>query len=443
MFAATGAMAQPSLKAGERLEAVGAAYAADQRFMGAALVAQDGRILLDRGFGSADLEWGLPNTPEVKFRIGSLTKQFTAALVLRLQEEGKLNVADPVSRYLPAAPAAWAKVTLADLLNQTSGIADFTDLPSFPVWSASPHTPKEILALVADKPLAFEPGAKFVYSNTNYEILGAVIEAVDGRPYAQALHDRILGPLGLTDTGLDADDLILAHRASGYAYRGHGLVYDRSESMSVPYAAGAMYSTTHDLLRWEQALFGGKVLSAPSLALMTKARLGDYAMGLIAQTHQGEPIIWHNGGIEGFHTYLAWLPQRRLVVVVLSNVVTAPVERIGLQLIDAASGRQVILPSDRKAQPIAAADLERFVGTFVFPDQPAPTKIEIENGSLVFGQGRRPLTYLGQKAGHPVFWDASRDYELEFTPDAKGAMTSVILQAGDVTLTGRRDPRAG
>jgi CubicO group peptidase (beta-lactamase class C family) len=433
------ALAQPANASAvtARLDAVASAYAADKRFMGSVLVLDGDRVLLDRGYGEANRDWAIPDAPDVKFRIGSLTKQFTAALILLLQQDGKLSLSDPISAHLTDAPAAWSKVTIYQLLHHVSGVPDFTDDPRFPIWSASPRTPKEILALVADKPLDFPTGSKFVYSNTNYEILGAIIEKVSGKTYAQTLSSRLLDPLGLKDTGLDGDDLILPHRALGYRREGEGWVYAHSESLSVPWAAGAMYSTTGDLARWASALYGGKVLSPESLKQMTTPGLGDYAMGLIVATQAGGPIIWHNGGIEGFHSYLGWRPQSRVTVVVLANDQGSPDEVIAGKLIDVAEGRQVILPAERKAVAIAPADLAKFTGAFTIPEQPESIRFEIQGGALVFGQSRRPLTYLGLKDGHPLFWDASRDIEVEFIPDAKGAMTSFLIHAG-VETTGRR-----
>jgi CubicO group peptidase (beta-lactamase class C family) len=418
-----------------RLDAVASAYAAQGRFVGSILVIEGDRVLLDRGYGEANLDWAIPNAPDVKFRIGSLTKQFTAALILLLQEDGKLSLSDPVSAYLPDAPAAWSKITVYQLLHHVSGIPDFTDDPRFPVWSASPRTPKEILALIADKPLDFPTGAKFSYSNTNYEVLGAIIEKVSGKTYARMLSSRLFEPLGLKDTGLDGDDLVLPHRALGYRREGENLVYAHSESLTVPWAAGAMYSTTGDLARWAKALYGGKVLSPASLKEMTTPGLGEYGMGLLVATHAGGPIIWHNGGIEGFHSYLAWRPQSRLTVVVLANDQGSADEVIAGKLIDVAEGRP---PVERKAVAISPADLARFTGVFTLESQRAPVRFEVQDGGLVFGEHRRPLTYQGLEDGHPLFWDAARDLEVEFIPDATGAMTGVVIRIGDGLVTGRR-----
>ena len=164
-----------------RLDQVASSYTAGNSFMGAVLVVDGDRVLLDKGYGMADREWGNSNDPHVKFRLGSLTKQFTATLVLLLQQDGELKVDDPVSKYLPDTPKTWEKITLANLLGHTSGIPNFTDLKEFDVWRMSPHTSDEELAFFRDKPLDFEPSSKFQYSNSNYEVLGAVIEKVSGK----------------------------------------------------------------------------------------------------------------------------------------------------------------------------------------------------------------------------------------------------------------------
>jgi len=260
-----------------RLDQVASSYAANNAFMGTVLVAEGDRILLNNGYGMANLEWEIPNAPGVKFRIGSMTKQFTATLILLLQEDGKLNIHDPVGKYLPDAPKVWEKITLANLLGHTSGIPSLTELKEFGTFGMSPHTPEEDLAFIRDRPLDFEPGSQFAYSNSNFLVLGMVIEQVSGKKYVGLLHERIFDPLGMNDTGLDSDELILPKRAEGYMPSKDGLVRTRGESLNGPWAAGGMYSTTGDLLKWEHGLFGGKVLSADLLGQMTTPGMGSGA----------------------------------------------------------------------------------------------------------------------------------------------------------------------
>src|SRR5579872_5498272 len=276
-----------------RLNQIVSSYTANNAFMGAVLVVEGDRILLDRGYGSAYLEWNIPNAPDVKFRLGSLTKQFTATLILLLQQDGKLSINDPVTRYLADAPKAWEKITIAELLGHTAGIPDLTSLEEFATWRMNPHSVEEELAFFRDKPLEFEPGSRFDYSSSNYQVLGAIIEKVSGKKYAELLRERILHPLEMTHSGLDTDALLLPKRAQGYEPGRGGLIPARSESMSNPWAAGGMYSTTGDLLKWEHGLFGGKVLSADSLKAMTTPGKGDYGLGVEIHELGGNRVITH------------------------------------------------------------------------------------------------------------------------------------------------------
>ena len=347
-----------------RLDQVASSYTTGNAFMGTVLVVDGDRVLLDKGYGMADLEWGIANAPDVKFRLGSLTKQFTATLVLLLQQDGKLKIDDPVSKHLPDAPKAWEKITLANLLGHTSGIPSFTGFKEFGVWRMSPHTTEEELALFRDKPLDFEPGSKFVYSNSNYEVLGAVIEKVSGKKYGDLLRERIFEPLGMKDSGLDTDELILPKRAQGYMPGKGGLVLARSESMTVPWAAGSIYSTTGDLLKWEHGLFGGKVLSADSLKAMTTPGNGNYGLGVGVADKGSLKVVSHGGGIEGFNTNLAYVPERRIAVVVLSNVNGMAPDMMGDKLLDVVLGKPVMLANELKAVPIAKDELAKFVGIY-------------------------------------------------------------------------------
>ncbi len=277
---AVGAQSQDDARAREPAGQVASSYT-QTGFMGAVLVAEGDKLLLNKGYGQAVVEWNIPNAPDVKFRLGSLTKQFTATLILLLQQDGKLDIHDPVSKYLPDSPKTWEKITLADLLGHTSGIPNFTNDKEFGTWRMNAHTHEEQLAFFRNKPLDFEPGTKFDYSNSNYEVLGVIVEKVSGKTYEEMLQERIFGPLGMKNTGLDHDDLVLPKRAEGYSPGPKGLVVARSESMTVPWAAGSLYSTTGDLLLWEHGLFGHKILNEASLKLMTTPGKGGYGLGVV------------------------------------------------------------------------------------------------------------------------------------------------------------------
>jgi CubicO group peptidase (beta-lactamase class C family) len=412
-------------------------------FMGSVLVVQGDEVLLNKGYGSADLEWNRPNDPTVRFHIGSLTKQFTAALILQLQDEGRLRVGDPVSRYLPDAPKSWEKITLADLLGHRSGIPNFIGDPAFRAWSMSERTPAEELALFRDKPLEFAPGSRYSYSNSNYTVLGIILEKVTGKSYGQLLRERILAPLGMDDSGLDSDDLILPRRAQGYVRTQNGFARSRPESMSVAWAVGGMYSTTGDLMRWERGLFGGKVMSPTSLKAMTTPGLGGYGMGLLVREENGLTFVDHGGSIEGFNAHLTYIPERKIGIVVLSNVDVLVPDTIAVQLANVLLGKPVNLPHARKAAAITRQELARFVGVYSIPAiGPGFTLTISLAGETLSAQltGRQPSTleYEGVKAGHPSFYAAQESAELEFIPEADGSIRSFVLHVGGENVPGSR-----
>lgn len=433
---------QPDVKV--RLEQVASSYTANDAFMGTVLVTHGDQVLLDKAYGKAVLEWNVPNETGAKFRIGSITKQLTAALVLLLQEQGKLSITDPVSKYLPDAPQAWAKITVADLLGQTSGIPDFTKIKGFPEWAANAHTWNEEFAFFKDKPLDFEPGSKFAYSNSNYGVLGGILEKVSGEKYGDLLRERIFGPLGMSDSGLDTDTLVLPKRAEGYMHGPKGLVVARSESMSVPFSGGSIYSTTGDLLKWEQGLFGGKLLSANSLKAMTTPGKGNYGLGVYILNEDGVTIVQHNGAIEGFSSNLIYAPEKRICIVVLANVSGPAPVLMGPQLLDVTLGKSVLLASERKPVPIAAAKLTRFVGVYDLTPTLSLNIIESADGLTAQvanqpDQPALPMMYQGVKDNHPIFFIAAIGAEIRFVPDAAGVVQSLILhQDGGTDLSGKK-----
>jgi CubicO group peptidase (beta-lactamase class C family) len=315
-----------------RMEQVIQTYVANKTFMGSVLVARGSEILLNKGYGFANLEWDIPDSPSTKYRLGSITKQFTAASILLLEERGRLKVEDPVKKYIPDAPAAWDRITIFNLLTHTSGIPNFTNFPEYKQIEPFPATPEKIVALFRDKPLDFQPGEKWNYSNSGYVLLGYLIEKISGESYEKFLRENIFTPLGMPDSGYDSNSAVIARRAAGYAPNPSGPVNAGFIHMSIPHAAGALYSTTADLLRWEQGLFGGKVLSSASLQKMTTPFKNDYAFGLVVSQRNGRKRISHNGGIEGFNTFLGYYPEDRITVVVLANLNGSAPDELGTKL---------------------------------------------------------------------------------------------------------------
>ena len=303
-----------------RMEEVVRSFTPNNRFMGAVLVARGESVLLNKGYGSANLEWEIPNSPSTRFRIGSVTKQFTAAAILLLEERGRLSVEDLVSKHLPDAPPAWAKVTVFHLLTHTSGIPNFTSFPDYQSTMSLPVTTERLVARFRDKPLEFEPGEKMNYSNSGYALLGYLIEKISGQTYAQFLQENIFKPLGMSGSGYDSNSVVIPHRAAGYGPGPNGPVNAAFLHMTIPHGAGALYSTTEDLLRWNLALYGGKLLSAASLKKMTTPFKNNYGFGIGISASGGPTRYAHNGGINGFNSFLTYYPESRVTVVVLANV---------------------------------------------------------------------------------------------------------------------------
>ena len=305
------------------------------QFNGSALVAENGKVIYKGGFGLANVEWGIPNTPDTKFRLGSITKQFTATVILQLVEQGKIKLDGKLSDYLPEyRKDTGDKVTIHHLLTHTSGIPSYTNQTGFlENVSRNPYKVNEFVKKYASGDLEFEPGSKYSYNNSGYFLLGAIIERVTGKPYEQVLKQNIFDPVGMKNTGYDHHNTIILKRASGYT-KTPVLSNAAFLDMSIPYAAGSLYSTVEDLYLWDQALYTDKLLSAASKELMYKPFLQNYAYGWVVrnasfkQNNNDIQVIAHDGGINGFTTTIVRFPKERNLIVILDNSSSEYLDRI-------------------------------------------------------------------------------------------------------------------
>lgn len=417
-----------------RMDQVVQSYVNGKQFMGSVLVARDGQALLDKGYGYANVEWQIPDSPEAKFRLGSITKQFTAASILLLEERGKLKTDDLVKKYVPDAPPAWDKITIYNLLTHTSGIPSFTDFPDYRSTEATPTTPEKLVARFRDKPLEFKPGEKWRYSNSGYILLGYLIEKISGQSYNDFVAENIFKPLGMNDSGYDSNSAVIPHRAYGYSPGPSGPENAGYIDMSIPFSAGAFYSTTHDLLRWEQGLFGGKVLSAESLKKMTTPFKEKYGCGLTIRTVNGRTEIEHGGGIEGFNTELAYFPDDKLTVVVLGNLNGGAPSEIAAKLAAVANGEKVILPSERKEVAVPSNVLAKYVGTYEL----APTfsiAITLEGNQLMAQATNQPKFPIFPESPSRFFLKVV-DAQIEFFTNEAGEVTYLVLHQGGADTKG-------
>jgi CubicO group peptidase (beta-lactamase class C family) len=300
------------------------------------LIARDGEILLSKGYGLADLKQKSPNTSQTKFRIGSVTKQFTAMGILILQTQGKLTVQDRLCAYLSECPMAWKEITIHHLLTHTSGIANFTGFIDYNRTKATPSPPEQTINRFLNKPLDFQPGQRWNYSNSGYILLGLIIEQASGQSYESFLQENIFAPLGMTSSGYDhnREDLAIGYkdrfREADFAH------------MSIPFAAGGLYSTVEDLYRWDQALYTEQLLPQTMLDEMftPHAAIPDlgwldsepsesaYGYGWMIGKQGNRRIIEHGGGIDGFVSLITRYPDDKTTIIILSNQENTPMDAI-------------------------------------------------------------------------------------------------------------------
>jgi CubicO group peptidase (beta-lactamase class C family) len=411
-------------------------YVRTELFTGTVLVARGGKPLFRKGFGAANREWAIANTPATRFRIGSVTKQFTAAAIMRLVDERKLQLDDAVGKHVRALPPAWQKVTLRQLLQHTSGIPRYTMLDDFDNrLSRIMHTPRQLIDLVKDQPLDFEPGTKFDYNNTGYVLLGCVIEAVSGMAYRDYLEQKLLAPLGLTHSGYDDGRRILDKTAQSYTDGPDGIHRAGLADISNAYAAGAMVSNVDDLLAWQQMLENGKVLSPDSTAAVFTDGGHHYGLGWNIQDRLSRKVHEHGGSWNGYESVLAYYPADKLTVIVLGNYGDqGAVDMIADELARLALG----LPPAHREAKVDPRVFSRLVGRY----QLAPDMIF----SVTSKDGHLFAQLSGQKQLQIYPEDANRyfikavDAQLVFDEhDADRAAYLVLHQNGEQVKAPRID----
>jgi CubicO group peptidase (beta-lactamase class C family) len=301
-------------------------------FGGSILVAKDGEILLNRGYNYANWELKVPNSPQTKFRISSITKPFTATLIMMLYERGLIDLEERMCRYLPNCPTHWQEITVHNLLSHTSGIPEYTTLLGADQVSRDPHNVSGLIDLFREEPLNFTPGDSYQYSNSNYILLGAVIEQVTNQRYRQFLQQVMLDPLGMENSGMDDHRQILNARASGYQIQGTLLVNAPFLDMTNAYATAGMYSTVEDLFLWDQALYSNQLLTDDSLEAMFRPYFGvdgsggEYGLGWQISDFQGHRKVEHTGGINGFRTNISRYIDDQITIILLSNIETEDIQ---------------------------------------------------------------------------------------------------------------------
>ncbi len=400
-----------------------------------------------RGYGLADRATNRPAAAGTVYRVGSITKQFTAAAVLQLVEQGRLRLADTLGAHLPQYPR-WARVTLRQLLNHTSGIPNYTASAAWAPRMRDALPPDTVLAFVAEAPMQFAPGTRFAYSNTNYFLLGRVLERAAGRPYADDARLRFFAPLGMGTAAYCPDEPAAPDDARGYD--GPGTPRPAQPlSMTSPYSAGALCMSVPDFLRWQSALTGGRVVAPATYARMSAADslasgapIG-YGWGLMPGVLAGHRVVGHGGDINGFSADQLWLPDDSLRVVIFTNTLNSAPSRLALNIARAALGLPAV-GGPPAAAPAPDAVRAAAPGTYALQlpnGVTLPLRVWDEGGRLMAqasgpGQGAFPLVYVGDQTFGAAF-DPTLRLRLVIE---NGRATRAVLNQRGATIEGARTP---
>ena len=369
-------------------------YADCCQFTGTVLVSEHDKVIFKGGYGLANREWNIPNAPDVKFRLGSITKQFTSMLVLQQVAKGSIKLDGHISDYLPYyRKDTGSRVTIAQLLSHTSGIPSYTDDPKFfPDVSRNYYAVDDFVTKFCSGDLQFEPGTKFHYDNSGYFVLGAILEHVTGKKYEDLLQENILTPVGMRDTGYDHWATIIAKRASGYQQTFDGIENAPYLDMALPYAAGSLYSTVEDLYKWDQALYTDKLLPADLKRKLFTPNLEEYGFGwaihVIAkdQPSPGKTMITHGGGINGFNTNEVRLVDDHNLIIIFNNTPGADLNQFARDIRTILYSQE---PSTPKGSPVhdlretlRTRGLDAMIAQYKELGRSSSTKYNFNDGAL-------------------------------------------------------------
>ena len=394
-------------------------------FNGAMLVMQKGKVIYKKAFGMADKEWNVPNTVNTKFRIGSVTKQFTATCILQLAEQGKLSIDDKLSKYIPDYPKG-DSITIHMLLNHTSGIKNYTDLPEFWPKAVLPLSIDSMIALFKNEPLDFSPGTKWNYSNSGFFLLGVIVEKASGKKFNDYLLENVIKKVGLKNTSMDRLDSVLAFRAKGYDKSQQGVwQHAMYISMEGPFSAGAIVSTVDDLYQWTEALHHNEVLSAESTKKMMTPYINHYGYGIGIDSLGSHKRVSHNGGIPGFVTNLSYYPADDVCVVVLSNNGSNS-DGVSAALASIMFDLPVQKPYIPKEVKIDLAILDNYVGKYIATQ---PIELIKKDGKLYRHRDGADDIELKPESKTRFFYADGSDRFVEFEVDKSGKIIKSWLIA--------------
>jgi D-alanyl-D-alanine carboxypeptidase len=403
----------------------------------AIIVVKNEKVIFRKGYGLANLELNVPIRPEMVFRLGSITKQFTAVSIMMLAEQGKLSLQDDITKFFPDYPTGGKKITIENLLTHTSGIKDYLG-KLWPERMRQDMRPEKLIDLFKNDGLEFEPGARESYSNSNYVLLGVIIEKLSGKEYGQFIEDNIFKPLGMKHSYYERVQEIIPDRVSGYARVSEGFVNAAYISMPQLYAAGGLCSSVDDLALWDAAVYSDKLLKRNSWErLFTPYKLANgetstYAFGWAISQFEGRAIASHTGGIPGFTTYVLHMPEDHIYVAILSNDRTAEVqpEYVARRLATIAIGKPI---SEPKLIKLEAKVLDKYVGQYQASTGERATVRQ--DGDKLFEQGEGDPEVELFPTSDGTFIVKAFDAQITFVEDAQGKVTGLIIRYGDQNIS--------
>jgi CubicO group peptidase (beta-lactamase class C family) len=425
------------------LDALAKAYVAAGKFTGTVLVAKAGKALLSEGYGLANREHNAPNTSQTVFRIGSMTKPFTALLVMQQVVAGKLTLEDRVSHFLPDFPHG-ERLTLHHLLSNRSGIPDYIAMPEYGRAIKQHLSTTDLIGLFRSKPLIFNPGTDYGYSNSNFVLLGAVLEQVTGHPYTQLVQERIFAPAGMTSSGYVWEERIIAGRASGYLDTGKGWQNAELHDESGLYAAGALYSTAEDLLRWDRALQSGLLLPASALAQMRQnlSPFGDSGYGYGWEMHSlhGHLGVGHSGGLPGYAANYLHFADGDVTIILLSNLGSAAWNEITRDLAAVVFDAPYQMPEKRAFVNVDPAILTAYEGVFelTYFGRTTMLTFAVEDGALTMETPGLPKAQTSALSETTFFARSKGEVELTFVRNEQGTVNEIALNWSGYALTAKR-----
>jgi len=399
---------------------------ANNKFMGSVQVSKDGKAIYARSNGWADTQDGKKTAADSKFRIGSISKTFTAALILKAAEEKKLSLDDKLDKYFPTIPNA-SKITIKNLLNHSSGIHNFTNDEAYMTYNTSPKTQAEMVDIIVKAGSDFEPGAKNQYSNSGYVLLGFIVEKAYKKPYKDVLTDKITKPLGLKNTYFGGKINTASNEVNSFDFNGKWNKSDETD-MSIPGGAGAIVSTPADLSKFLEGLFAGKIISAASLEQM-KTMTNKHGLGLFEFPYEQQKLYGHNGGIDGFQSMLVYAPESKITVAITSNGTTISPNDVGLTLLDWANNTPFDIP-EYKTFAYTEQELDQYTGYYESKQIPLAITIT-RNGNILSIQVKGQPAFPLDSAEKGVFTSEGIGLELEFNPAEK----SMVLKQRGATFT--------